>query len=281
MTVRIVTDSTADISEKLAKEFGIGIVPLNIHFGNEVYKDGVDIWSDEFYHRLINEPVLPNTSQPSPGEFLKLYQEIAKPGDTIISIHISTEMSGTLSSARIASEILGNDYRVEIIDSRFVCLVLGMIVLRAAEMAREGKSPEDIINAIESWKEEIEVFFTVNSLEYLSRTGRIGKASAFLGGLLNIKPLLGIKDGVIVPIEKVRGNFQRVAEIMVDKFAERYANRPLEIFIVHTELPDLATVLRKLAETRLNITKLHIGIIGPVVGAHAGPNTVGIIGLPV
>lgn len=281
MAVRIVTDSTADIPVKLVKELGIGIVPLNVHFGEEVYKDGIEIWSDEFYHRLKNEPVLPNTSQPSPGEFLKVYQEIAKPGDIIISIHISTEMSGTLGSARIAAEMLGDDYRIEFVDSRLVCMVLGLIVIRAAKMAKTGSGAAEILEAIKAWQEKISVFFTVNSLEYLSRTGRIGKATAFLGGLLNIKPLLGISDGMIVPVEKVRGNFQKIAEIMVDRFRDKYGDEPLEISIVHTELPHLADILYNLVEKRLNVKEIYTGIIGPIVGAHAGPNTIGIIGLPI
>jgi len=281
MAVRIVTDSSSDLPDKLAEKFEISIVPLNVHFGEEVLKDGVDIWSEEFYHRLRNEQWPPNTSQPSPGEFLRVYREIARPGDTIISLHISTEMSGTAGAARIAAGMLGEEYRVEAVDTRLVSMALGLISLRAAKMARDGSSVAAILEAVSRLEKEIAVYFTVNSLEHLCRTGRIGKATAFLGSLLNIKPLLGIAGGLIIPVEKIRGNFQKVAQAMVANIYEKYGNRPLEISIVHTELPDHFNILRKTAEETLNIAAFYPGVIGPIVGSHAGPNTIGIIGLPV
>lgn len=280
MTVRIVTDSTADLPLKIISDYGISVVPLNVHFGEEVYKDGVEIWSEEFYNRLRNEPVLPNTSQPAPGEFLKAYQQIAKSGDTILSIHISMEMSGTAGSAKVAAEMMGADYRVEVIDSRFVSMALGLIVLKAARLAKEGASPEMIIQSIARWQKELSVYFTLNSLEYLNRTGRIGKASTLLGGLLNIKPLLSIVDGIIVPVERVRGNFQKVAALMVERLVARYGKEPLLVSIVHTELPESFQILQKAAAEGLEIAESHPGIVGPIVGSHAGPNTIGIIVLP-
>lgn len=280
MAVKIVTDSTADIPEKLVKEYGIGVVPLNIHFGDEVLKDGVDIWSEEFYHRLKNEAVLPTTSQPAPGEFLKVYESIGEPGDTIISIHISGEMSGTVRTARIAADMLEDKLKIHVIDSRYVCMALGMLVLRAAKLAKEGASPEVIIAEVERLSNELAVYFTVNSLEYLSRNGRIGKATSFLGGLLNIKPLLGIEGGVIVPTERIRGNFSKIATELVTRFVERYGEKPVELWCVHTEMPELAVALQQEAMKRLNVAASHIGLIGPIVGTHAGPYIVGMIGLP-
>lgn len=280
MAVKIVTDSTADIPDKYIKQYGIGVVPLNIHFGEEVLKDGVDIWSDEFYHRLKNEALLPNTSQPAPGEFLEVYQAISEPGDTIISLHVSEAMSGTAGSARIAAGMLADRNRIEVIDSQYACMGLGMIVMRLAQMAIAGAELEDIVSKLSSLREKLTVYFTVNSLEYLSRTGRIGKAAALLGGLLNIKPILEIEDGVIAPVEKVRGNFQKVAVEMVGKLSEKYGDQPLELWLVHSELPELITTLQREAEKKLHIAKSYSGIIGPVVGAHAGPYTVGAIALP-
>lgn len=280
MAVKIVTDSTADIPDKLIKEYGIGVVPLNIHFGEEVLKDGVDIWSEEFYHRLQNDAVLPTTSQPAPGEFLKVYEAIAEPGDIIISIHISGEMSGTARTAKIAADMLEDKYQIIVIDSRFVCMALGMLVLRAAKLAKNGASPETIVAEVERLSKELSVYFTVNSLEYLSRNGRIGKATSFLGGLLNIKPLLGIEEGMIVPTERIRGNFSKIATEMVTRFVEHYGEKPVELWCVHTEVPELAVSLQQEAMKRLNVAASHIGMIGPIVGAHAGPYIVGMIGLP-
>lgn len=183
MAVKIVTDSTADLPEKIVSKYGIGVVPLNVHFGEEVYKDGVDIWGEEFYNKLCNEPTLPNTSQPAPGEFLKVYQQIAKPGDTIISIHISRLMSGTADSAKLAAEMMGADYRIEVVDSEHVTMSLGVLVLQAAKAAQNGESADAIMAKLTKWKKEISIFFTIKSLDYLHRTGRIGKASVFMGSL--------------------------------------------------------------------------------------------------
>jgi len=280
MAVKIVTDSTADIPDKLIREYGIGVVPLNIHFGDEVLKDGVDIWSEEFYHRLKNEAVLPTISQPAPGEFLRVYESIAEPGDTIISIHISGDMSGTVTTAKLAADMLDNKYKIYVIDSRYVCMALGILVLRAAKMAKNGAEPQAIVAEVERLSKELTVYFTVNSLEYLSRNGRIGKATSFLGGLLNIKPLLGIEDGVIVPTERIRGNFNKIATELVGRFVERLGEKPVELWCVHTEMPELAETLREEAMKRLNVAECHIGVIGPIVGAHAGPYIVGMIGLP-
>jgi DegV family protein with EDD domain len=280
MSVKIVTDSTADVPMKLVEEYGIEVVPLNVHFGDEVFKDGVEIWSEEFYNRLRNEDVLPNTSQPAPGEFLKVYQRLAAAGFSIISIHISKEMSGTLGSAEVAAAMLGNDMKFSLVDSRNVCLGLGLIVLKAARLAKAGASFELILEKIEQWKGEAGVYFTVNSLEYLHRTGRIGKASALLGGLLNIKPVLAIDNGVIVPIEKVRGNFQRVAEEIVEAMVQRYGSQPLIVCFMHTELPELNQIMQKTAVARLNIAESFTNLVGPVIGSHGGPHTIGMAAIP-
>ncbi len=279
MAVRIVTDSTADLPERIISQYGIGVVPLNVHFGEEVYKDGIDIWSEEFYNRIRNEPILPNTSQPAPGEFLKVYQKIAKPGDTIISIHISRKMSGTADSAQLAAEMIGADYQIRIVDSQHVTMSLGVLVLQAAKAAQAGESADVIIAKLAKWKEEISIFFTIKSLEYLHRTGRIGKASVLMGSLLNIKPILSIEDGLIVPNEKTRGNFQKVAELMVEKIIQRYGNQPLVVGIIHTELPDEVVILERLAKNNLNILETVINLAGPIVGTHAGPSAIGIIAL--
>lgn len=281
MTIRIVTDSTADIPAKMVEQYGIGVVPLNVNFGDEALKDGVDIWSDEFYHRIRNEAIFPTTSQPAPGEFVKAYEEIAEPGDTIISLHLSGEMSGTVGSAKIAADMLADKYRIEVIDSRYVCIALGVMVLRLAQMAQTGATVEEILKAIPDLQNKLEIIFTVNSLEYLYQTGRIGKATSYLGGLLNIKPILGVEDGLIAPVDRVRGNFQKVAVAIVNRFVERYGDAPLEMWFLHSEIPELADTLEKEAKRKLNIAQSYIGVIGPIVGVHAGPYAAGIIGLPI
>lgn len=281
MAVRIVTDSTADLPTKFISQYDIEVVPLNVHFGEEVYKDGVDIWSEEFYNKLRNEPLLPNTSQPAPGDFLKVYQKIAKQGDTIISIHISREMSGTADSAKLAAEMMGSDYRIYIVDSKHVTLSLGVLVLQAAKAAQNGESAEAILAKLDKWKKEISIFFTLKSLEFLQRTGRIGKASVLMGSLLNIKPVLSIEGGLIVPLQKVRGNFTKVAEILVEHAVSRYGAQPLCLGIIHTESDDDLGVLESLVKKNLNIKEMVTNLAGPVVETHVGPNAVGIVALPI
>lgn len=281
MAVKIVTDSTADVPEKIAAEYGIEIVPLNVHFGEEVFKDGVDIWSEEFYYKLRNESILPNTSQPSPGDFLKAYQKIAKPGDTIISIHISREMSGTADAAQLAAEMMGPDYQIHIVDSRQVTLSLGILVIAAAKAVKNGASAETVMANLSKWKSEVAIFFTLKSLEHLHRTGRIGKASVLMGGLLNIKPILSIEEGLIVPLEKARGNFQKIAEILVDKVIQRYGNQRLNVGIIHTESQEDLSILESLAKQKLNIEEMVVNLAGAIVGTHVGPNAIGLIVLPV
>jgi len=280
LAVKIVTDSTADLPEKIVSQYGIGVVPLNVHFGEEVYKDGVDIWSEEFYNRIRNEPILPNTSQPAPGEFLKVYQQVAKPGDTIISIHISRQMSGTADSAQLAAEMMGANYQIMVVDSQHVTMSLGVLVLQAAKAAKNGEPADVIIARLAKWKEEISIFFTIKSLEYLHRTGRIGKASVFMGSLLNIKPILSIEGGLIVPNEKTRGNFQKVAELMVEKVIERYGDQPLVVGIIHTDLPDEMVTLERIAKNKLNILETVTNLAGAIVGTHTGPNAIGIVAIP-
>jgi DegV family protein with EDD domain len=279
MAVKIMTDSSADLPQKWTREYNIMIVPLKVYFGEEIYKDGIDIWSDEFYNLLRNEAVLPDTSEPSPNEFLTIYQT-ASAEDTIIGIFISQEMSATIRSAKSGAELLENGPKVEIIDSGFVSMALGLIVIKAARMAKTNATAEEIIAAIHEWQKKMTVYFTPSSLEYLYRTGRIGKASIMVGSLFNIKPILSIENGVIVPADKIRGNFQKVATAMIEKLVERYGKTPLMICVLHTEMPEVAQILQRTAEENLNIAESYPSIVGPVVGSHVGLDTIGIVAIP-
>ncbi len=281
MTVRIVTDSSADIPEKLLKELEIESVSLNIHFGEEVFVDNIDIWSDEFYNRLRNEAILPNTSQPAPGEFLKAYQKLALPGQSVISIHISREMSGTINAAELAAKMVENNAEIHIFDSANVSMGLGLQVIQAARLAKKGASVAEIITALEKWRDEVKLYFTVNTLEYLSRTGRIGKASAMVGGLLNIKPILGVDEGFVAPVAKVRGNLQKISQEMVATVKADCGDRPVIVSILHSDWEESVEYLEKLVAQEINVAELLPGTLGPIIGAHAGPNVFGLVVLPV
>jgi len=181
----------------------------------------------------------------------------------------------------LAAEMMGNDCRIQIIDSRHVTLSLGVLVLQAAKAAQNGESAEMITAKLAKWKEDISIFFTLKSLEYLQRTGRIGQASVLMGSLLNIKPILSIEDGVIVPLEKMRGNFPKVAEVLVKYAAQRYGSQPLSVGIIHTESEEDLEILEILAKNNLNIKEMVTNLAGPVVGTHVGPNAIGVVALPI
>jgi len=278
--VRIVTDSTADIPKKIAEELGIIVVPLKVSFGTEVYRDGVDITSAAFISRLQEESTLPTTSQPSPGEFVAIYEKLIAKGDTIISIHISGKLSGTMQSAQTAKTV--TDSRdIYIIDSKSASLGLGLIVIAAAKAAREDRSVHEILSMIKDKVDKSFILFLVETLDYLEKGGRIGKASALLGSLLKIKPILTIDDeGQIIPLEKVRGTskaLQRISQIV----AERIDNsiRYSWAMVYGNNYPGVI----KLREQLLPLLKCEnvlINEIGPVITAHTGPGLIGVIVSP-
>lgn len=273
--VRIVTDSTADLPKELVEKYGITVVPLKVFFGSECLIDGVDLSAAEFYSRLAASKELPTTSQPSPTEFVEYYRPLIDEGADIVSIHISSHMSGTLQSAQLAKTMLGYE-GLEVIDSRSVSVVLGMMVLAAARAAEAGGSRAEVAALLQNIIADHRVFFMVDTLEYLQRGGRIGKAQAFLGTILNVKPLCTILDGVINPYEKVRGR-KKAINRLVQLFAEQYRDAgPLFCFMTHgNDLEGLQT-LQDLVREKLNCAETAYSQMGSVVGTHVGPGIVGM-----
>lgn len=279
--LHIVTDSTADLPENLVREYDITVVPLHVIFGSgESYLDGVEITTDEFYKRQKQSKELSSTSQPTPAEFAEVYQKLSGSGKSIISIHISSAMSGTVQSATLASRMVdGAD--IEVIDSRVVSMGLGIIVLEAAKCAREGKSKQEVIGAVREIIDKLEIFFVVETLEYLARGGRIGKAQALIGTILNIRPILTIKEGIVHPYEKVRGKTRSI-DRLVQLVSERAAQRPVICSFVHSADPDGLKELRAKAAAKLNLLYPPVDSeLGSVVGTHGGPGILGIMFLPV
>ena len=295
--VRVVTDSTGDLAARLAREHGIEVVPLTVHFGNNVYRDGVDITPKQFYELLENEPVHPQSNPPPPGDFLDLYRHLA-PDRDVVSIHLSGLLSETVANARKgaqagAREIArlraerhgvpgepGEDEAdgrpsVRVVDSGQVSLGLGLLALFAARMAHRRLGAEEIARRIEGMGDRVHVLFVVDTLEYLARGGRVGKAQAWVGSLLGIKPILGVVGGEVVPVDRVRGG-RAAHPRMLKLFRERMdQGRPVTGAVAHANAPVWADRLRELLETELGATELLVGEMGPVVGTHAGPGTVG------
>jgi DegV family protein with EDD domain len=275
--LHIVTDSTADLPESLVREFDITVVPLHVIFGSgQSYLDGVEITTAEFYRRQKESTELSSTSQPTPSEFAAVYQKLAGSGKSIISIHISSGMSGTVQSAVLASRMVdGAD--IEVIDSKIVSMGLGIVVLEAAKCVREGKSKQEVIDVIRKTMEKMEIFFVVETLEYLARGGRIGKAQALIGAMLNIRPILTIKEGIVHPYEKIRGRTKSI-DRLVQLVSERAADNPVICSFVHSADPAGLEELRAKASAKLNLLYPPIeSELGAVVGTHTGPGVLGIM----
>lgn len=286
--VRVVTDSTADLPERIAREHGIRVVPLTVRFGERVFRDGIDISPRDFYELLERESAHPVSNPPSPTEFLDVFRAVAPERD-VVSVHISGALSETVAHARKASEAGEREVRalraareadgdppvVEVVDSRQVSLGLGLLALFAARMAHRRVGAAEIARRIRTMGERVHVLFVVDTLEYLARGGRVGKARAWVGSLLGIKPILGVAGGEVVPVDKVRGG-RAAHPRMLQLFRERLEEgRPVVAAIAHAKAPVWADRLRGLLESELEVREMLVGEMGPVVGTHAGPGTVG------
>ena len=270
--VAIVTDSTADLPSQLVKARGITVVPLTLNFEGRSLLDGVEIRPSEFYRRLPNATTHPTTSQPSAGRFAEAYAELLRHHAEIVSIHISEKLSGTYASAVQGAEMT-DAKRVRVIDSHLVSMSLGLLTLAATELVARGGDAESVAKRVSEMREHVQTYFSVATLEFLRRGGRIGRASALLGSVLQVKPVLCIRDGLVTPLERVR-TFDRALNRIVELTREVDRGKGLCVIVGHADAEAdaerVARELEPLAET------LMIQPLGPVVGAHAGPGVVGV-----
>lgn len=270
--VAIVTDSTADLPLSLATARGITIVPLTLNFDGQSLLDGVDITPSEFYRRLPGATSHPTTSQPSPGRFAEAYEGLLTRYDAIVSLHISQKLSGTFASAQQAAEMT-DPARVHVIDTQVVSMSLGLVTLAAATLASRGVDAEPIVSKVESMRHDVQTYFSVATLEFLRRGGRIGHASALLGSVLQLKPVLCIRDGLVTPLERVR-TFERALQRVVELVQAVDRGHGVCAIVGHagaeSDAERVGRELEPIAET------LMIQPLGPVVGAHAGPGVVGV-----
>lgn len=271
--IAIVTDSTADIPPSVANELGITVIPLTVNFNTQQYLDGVEISSDEFYPMLTASTNLPTTSQPSPAEFRSIYERLLEDHDSIISIHISSGLSGTITSALTARELVQGD--IHVFDSRSISLGIALIATEAVDMVKQGLSAAEIIARLEQVREGTEVMFTLDTLEYLRKGGRIGKVQAVMGALLSIKPIVRVVDGIYIPVGKVRRQEQALQEI-VQQFQALAVNKTVKrIVVAHGAAQKAAELLTdKIRQAFGREPDLTVQV-GPVIGVHTGPGTVG------
>ena len=274
MPIKIVTDSTSDIDGDAARDLGITVVPQFVHFGSRTYEDNVTISPDCFYGMLTNAPQLPTTSQASPGRFSQVYHELSQDADGIVSIHISSKISGTWNSARQGALATSSSCPIEVIDSGQASMGLGLVVLAAAKVAMQGASQSEVVAATLDAVNRAQCMCLFETLEYLRKGGRIGKAQALMGSILNIKPMIIVRDGVVHPLGRAR-TFSRALARMKET-ARGFA--PIDsLAVMHSTTPGVASeVAEDLRDLLPQDTEPRIVRFGPALGVYAGPGAVGI-----
>jgi DegV family protein with EDD domain len=274
MAIKVVTDSAADLPSELAQELGITLVPIYVRFGEEVYRDGVNITEDEFYQRLEHTTVHPSTVQPGPQDFLEVYQKLSPSADAIVSIHLSGKLSGTCNSALMAKDMLEGGCPIEVVDSQAVSMGLGLIVIAAAAMANAGESLDKIVATVKQTIPKIRLLALFDTLKYLLLGGRIGKAKALLGSILNVKPMLTLKDGEVVPAGQVRTRAKGIDKLL--EFGENAQNIQ-DLAVVHSTTPEEAQNLAKLLGSKFDRKQIKIARVGPGLGVHMGPGALIVV----
>jgi len=271
MTVKVITDSTADLPPQLAKELGITVVPLYVRFGADVYRDRVDISEDEFYQRLSHDPIHPNTAQPTPQDFADIYQKLSQEADGIVSIHISGKLSGTCNSALQGKEQTEMGCPIEVVDSQTLAMGLGLLAITAATAAGSGKSLQQVVEEVNQAIPNIHVFILFDTLKYLALGGRIGKAKALLGSVLNVKPILTVKDGEMAPVGQVRSYAKGIYKLV--DFVKAAIDIQ-DLAVMHTTAPEEAQTLAEHIGSIFPKERIQLARVGPVLGVHGGPGVV-------
>ena len=272
--VKVVTDSVADIPASIAQELGIVVVPAYVRFDSKEYRDGVDLSTDEFYRKLVESPTFPATSTPSPAAFAEVYDKLAEETDEIISVHPSAKFAALYDTA-----LLGRDMakkrgcRIEVIDTLAGIMGEGLIVIAAAQSAQTGASLDEVVEAVHGIIPRVHVRITFDTLEYLRRGGRVGKAQVLLGYLLKINPILGIKDGEAYPFGKVRGRANAIKYLydFVGSFSHISS-----LAVEHATTPDEAEMLINRLDSLFPKERIYRSKVSPVVGAHVGPHVIAV-----
>jgi DegV family protein with EDD domain len=271
MGVKVVTDSTSDLPPDLAKELDISVVPLMVRFGPETYRDGIDLSADEFYQKLVRGPALPTTAAPAPGLFAEVYERAREDGHDVLSVHISSKLSGTYDSALLGRrETKG---AVEVIDSLAVSMGLGLLAVVAARAARDGANLADVTALVREKMKSLHLYGALDTLEYLHKGGRIGGAQAFLGSVLNFKPLITVRDGEVHPLERVRTRGRAIARLceLVEGFS-----RIEEMAVIHSTTPaEMEELAGRLAD-RVPGKHVFRARFGPVLGTYVGPGILAV-----
>jgi DegV family protein with EDD domain len=274
--IKIVTDSGSGLGPDVAQQYGISVVPLYVHFGNDTFREGVDIQLPEFLSRLKSAPQLPTTSQPSAGDFMELYKALAADGSEIISIHLSSKLSGTVASAHAAREMLP-EARIHVVDTRSISAAQYLMSVEAARMAAAGRDAQAILARLDQLIAGFRIYFVVDTLEYLEKGGRIGKAAALLGTALQMKPLLALEDGIVEAKERIRSKSKAVARIQELAVQDTAGRKCLYLGILHAAAAQEAEQLKTDLVSQLAPGETLMAEVGPIITTHTGPGVVGAV----
>ncbi|WP_433742719.1 DegV family protein [Falsibacillus pallidus] len=274
-SIKIVTDSTVDLTKEEIEEWGISVIPLSISINNETYLDRVEITPKTFLEKMKNSKELPKSSQPPIGKFVEMYDHLGSDGSQILSIHMTGNMSGTVRTAESAAEM--SKASVTVVDSRFITRGLAFQVLEAAKMANDGYSMENILERLKTIRESTHLYVVVDTLENLVKGGRIGKGKALLGSLLHIKPIASLEGGEYSPVSKVR-SYSQVVKFLSKQFVNDIAGKTIKAAaIMHADNMELAQALKSKIMEATGYEDVYIDDTTPIISTHTGPGAIGFI----
>ena len=277
--IRIVTDSTCDLPEELMALHDIHVVPIHIQFGVETYRDGQTIDKPTFYRRVEQDGMLPKTSQPPPGDFVRMYQAIVGPADEIFSIHVTGKLSGTFNSAQLAAEALADRIKVHVFDSWAGSAGLGFMCLDAVRMAEAGKSAADILKRLETTRPQVNHLFTMANLKFAEMSGRVNKLQSALASLLNIKPIVQAEGGLMQVADQVRTR-KKAIERVISIARERVGETKVNLAVIHAQAPDEAAQMLEQARRALQVGETFVHDLALSLAVHFGPGTLAVVTYP-
>lgn len=277
--IQIVTDSSFHLPLAERQKHNIAVIPLKAIFGATEYRDEVDLTNEQFYRMLPHAKEHPTTSQPSAGEFEQVYKPFIEAGKEIVSLHLSSKLSGTYASACAAKQNLEQQFKrtlpISIVDTSWISMALGFLVIAAAQAAQAGQSRDQVVATIQALIPRLNLIFVLDTLEYLRRGGRIGGAKALVGTLLQVKPMLEIRDGQVEPLEQPRSRARAIARLM-EVLEERSGHRPLHVSVLHANAHQEAEKIAAQIRAQYECKEFYFAEIGPVIGIHTGPGAVGL-----
>jgi len=273
MTVKIVTDSLSDITSDMAEGLGITVVPVYVRFGEEVYRDRVEMTTDEFYYRLTHGNIWPTTTQPTPNDFTTVYNRLAEETDEILVVTLSSKLSGTYESALHAKRLMEKECRIEVIDSMTVVMGLGLIVIAAAKSAQAGASLDEVADLVRRAMTRSHAIMSFDTLKYLAKGGRIGRARGLMGSLLSVKPILTMRDGEVAPLTRVRSRAAGM-DYLYD-FVAGFSHIE-ELAVEHATTPDDAEKLVERLSSLFPKERIYQSTVSPVIGTYVGPHVLSV-----